>query len=353
MTDHVAVVGERASYPPHYGKILRARVRGTEDLLSDPVVVEEKVDGSMFRFGCAPDGSLHMASRRAAVYPETTGMFQPAIDHVVMLYHAGILPKGVWFFTEFVGKPKHNTQEYETVPLNNLVLFDVMYNGALVEPDPLYLDGWADSLMVSPIPILAQGHMTWAKINALLSLPSFLGGANGMEGVVVKNYARSIALGSATYPMFCKLVAAEFAERHQTRSKREGHAGKETEYFESFAAEPRWRKAVERLRDEDRLQGSPHDIGGIIAEIQSDLEIEEKEAIMQRLWKMHQSQIKRAAVRGFAEWYKARLDEEFDAATKLAAETEKASPKHWTAADVMALKEADMRSAALVPAESL
>ena len=53
-----------------YPKVFNLGHRAVRDLLSGPVVVQEKIDGSQFSFGVGEDGTLLIRSRGADIEPE-------------------------------------------------------------------------------------------------------------------------------------------------------------------------------------------------------------------------------------------------------------------------------------------
>ena len=69
----------------------------------------------------------------------------------------------------------------------------------------------------------------------------------------------------------------------------------------------RWVKAVQHLRDEGMLEGSPRDIGILMFEVKRDIVSEETEWILDRLQKAFFPKILRGLGHGLPEWYKARL----------------------------------------------
>ena len=54
---------------PHYTKVLTLGSSYTENALVGDVIIQEKVDGSQFRFGINEDGELLFASKGANLVP--------------------------------------------------------------------------------------------------------------------------------------------------------------------------------------------------------------------------------------------------------------------------------------------
>ena len=287
---------------PGYTKILTIGSRGTERALEGDVVVQEKVDGSMFRFGWDENGDLAMASHHAPLYPESGGQFAAAIEHVMTL--GDLAMPNTWLYCEYLQKPKHNTLAYARIPRNHLVLFDATMNGAFLSREGI--ERYAEAFEIDAIPELRCGPTTLDDLTALHATESYLGNEK-IEGVVVKNYAESIQVGPRLYPLFVKYVRPAFKERHNKEWKKNTGKSKLEAYMESFASEPRWTKAVQRMRDEGTLQGEPRDIGALVKLVQADVMDEEAANTKEELYKLFIDDIARLSVRGLAEWYKKRL----------------------------------------------
>lgn len=74
-----------------------------------------------------------------------------------------------------------------------------------------------------------------------------------------------------------------------------------------YKSETRWNKAIQHLRENGELTGSPSDIGRLIKEVRFDITLEEKENIKEELWKIYKDDFMRHAVSGLPEWYKKKL----------------------------------------------
>ena len=62
-----------------YPSIYNLGHKAITDLLKGPVIVEEKIDGSQLSFRKDSEGSLHIRSKGATIYPEDAGMFSKAV----------------------------------------------------------------------------------------------------------------------------------------------------------------------------------------------------------------------------------------------------------------------------------
>lgn len=76
---------------------------------------------------------------------------------------------------------------------------------------------------------------------------------------------------------------------------------------EKYRTPARWAKAVQRLKEQGKIQDQPQDIGLILKEVWPDIESECKEEIMEFLWNWASSHIRRGVTRGMPEWYKEQL----------------------------------------------
>jgi len=313
---------------PKYTKVLTLGAQRTERALIGEVVVQEKVDGSQFRFGLNEDREILYGSRSKNFEPDASErMFKSGVD-----YLSGIedeIKKGfrpdTYFFCEYLQKEKHNVLKYDRVPKNHFVLFDVLLNGKWIGEDRDLLKDHAMLLGIDVVPELWRGtietqrvgagekfdrtkgytHLDFLK-NMIHQNMSFLGGVQ-VEGVVIKNYNEKIDLGSVVYPLFTKYVREEYKEQHNADWKSRSPKASLQEYIDGFCNENRWTKAVQHLKEQGELEQSPRDIGGLIKEIQEDIKTEERENIKDVLYKHFLKDIMRRSVRGFPEWYKELL----------------------------------------------
>jgi len=287
-----------SSYPKIYN-VGHAAIR---DLFAEDVVVEEKVDGSQFSFGRF-DGELKCRSKGKEQHEAPDKMFQRAVEIV----GAMDLMDGWTYSGELLNKPKHNTLTYDRTPKLGIVLFDIRVG------EETYLsyagkESEAARLGLEVVPILFEGRvLAIDTLMDLLERESFLGGPK-IEGFVVKNYVRFTRDGKA---VMGKFVSEAFKEKHgKDFRKRNPSQGDVVRYLcERYRTEARWDKAIQHLRDDGKLEGSPRDIGALIKEIQDDLFKEEADDMKEILFKRSFPQVSRATVAGFPEYYKRKLAE--------------------------------------------
>lgn len=292
-------MSELHSYPKVYA-IGHAAI---PDLFDGDVLVEEKVDGSQYNFGII-GGELVMKSRGAGLHatnPEK--MFAQAIHSAQEL--APRLREGWVYRAEVLCKPKHNVLAYSRIPRHGFILFDVTTG------DEVYLsradkEAEAERLGLEIVPVMYEGKVSSPdQIYSFLERDSVLGEAK-VEGVVVKNYSR---FGRDKKVLMGKFVREDFKEKHAKEWKASNPAM--SDVIERLCAEMRnevrWQKAIFRLRDEGKIEGSPRDIGILLKEIQSDVKAEESDYIAKKLAEYAIPRILRASTAGFPEWYKDRL----------------------------------------------
>lgn len=290
---------------PSYGKILTLGAVYTQNALKGEVIVQEKVDGSQFRFGINDEGDLVISSKGAHIDIENPPqLFTEGVDYVKQLNLSVNCPNDTYFYAEYLQKPRHNTLNYDRIPKNHIVLFDVLEGGQWA--DRKRLEEWAGVLNVDVIPILYQGEATTETITGLLSVISYLGGQT-IEGVVVKNYNEKILYAGSEQTLFTKYVREEFKEMHSKNPDWMSGKDKLQALFMDYATEARWHKAVQHLRDANQLEQSPRDIGKLIKEVPADILSESEEEIKNRLWALYKGDFMKIVTRGLPQWYKDQL----------------------------------------------
>jgi len=288
-----------------YSTIFAIGHKAILDLLQGPVVVEEKIDGSQLSFGII-DGELQCRSRKQQIVidaPEK--IFKEAVKVIATL---DLMPE--WTYRgEFLSKPKHSSLCYERIPINHIILFDVMIGDQnFLIPEAKLAE--ASRLGLECVPLFAKDIVTLDELKEFLSRESILGGTQ-VEGIVVKNYSqfapdKKVAMG--------KLVSADFQEVHQETWRKDNPSKKEfiLGIIESLRTEARWQKSVQHLREAGKLEGTPRDIGSLIKEVPNDILVEEEERLKELLFTHFWSDIRRGVTRGLPEWYKRQLAEQVD-----------------------------------------
>jgi hypothetical protein len=274
-----------------------------EGIFNDPVLVEEKIDGSQISFGLI-EGELMARSKGAQLVidsPET--MFENACQTIKSLQpnlHAG------WIYRcEYLTKPKHNTLCYDRIPKNYMIGFDIQTGlEDYLTPEEKEIEfGLID---LECVPVLYEGKVENAEmLKELLETKSILGGTK-IEGVVVKNYTlftseKKIAIGKYVSEAFKEVQGGEWRKANPTQGD------VLQTLIDRYRTPARWLKAVQHLRDAGTLEGSPRDIPALITEIKEDTKKECEEEMKNILFAHFWSKVQRGLIAGFPEWWKEQL----------------------------------------------
>jgi len=304
---------------PSYSKILTLGSAYTDNALVGEIIIQEKIDGSQFRFGINNNGQLKVGSKGTIIgHPDENKMFKKGSEYIFSMedFIKEHFPKNTYFYGEFLQKPKHNVLCYERTPKNNIVLFDCVSEGRFQNRE--LLKEYAEDLDVDLVPELWRGEVNHKAKNGEYSnpldflkrlietTPSFLGNEL-IEGIVIKNYNQTIMLGGQIFPLFTKYVRSSYKERHCEEWKIKQPKDSLEDYIKSFNNENRWKKAIIHFKEKGLLQQSPRDIGPLLKEIQTDILKEEEENIKNYLFKTFKDDILRNSIKGFPEWFKEQL----------------------------------------------
>jgi hypothetical protein len=289
-----------SSYPSIYA----IGHRYLNELLSGPVVVEEKVDGSQFSMCRLPCGLLQVRSKGQDIH---LGAVPQLFNHAVATAQALDLQPGWVYRGEYLQKPKHNTLAYTRVPAKHVILFDVM-TGPEVYLSRAEKEIEAARLGLEVVPCFFQGTLKGFadfEIANFLSHESILGGCK-VEGFVVKNYDR---FGIDKKILIGKFVSQEFKERHGGEWKKANPGTQDVvqNLIVQLRTEARWRKQIQHLRDCGTLTDTPQDIGPLMRELATDLLKEETDFIRDTLFNHFIKQIQRGVAGGFPEFYKKEI----------------------------------------------
>lgn len=285
-----------------YPKIWALGHAGIAELLLDPVVIEEKVDGSQFSFGKFGD-EIKMRSKGCELILGKEKMFSKAENYVLSIKDK--LKDGWTYRAEYLQKPKHNTLAYDRIPQNNLILFDINYGH---EQYLSYDEKMAEalSLGIETVPLMYSGVITNIEtFKELLDRTSVLGGQK-IEGFVVKNYSR---FGNDKKALMGKYVSESFKEKHRVDWK----VGNPTQndiimnMSNAYRTAARWDKAIIHMKEQGKLENSPRDIGLLVKEVGRDILEECGPEIKDALWEWAWPKISRGLIKGLPEYYKEKL----------------------------------------------
>lgn len=272
-----------------------------EDLFDGVVTVEEKADGSNFSFKLDLNRDLICRSRRQLLdINNPPKMFAKAVNYVKSI--ANILLPGVTYRGEVLDKPKHNVIAYSRVPEHNIVIFDIdvrteNYLSAEIK------ESEAKRIGLECVPCFVNNQIVFRPedLKKFLEKESFLGGSK-IEGIVIKNYNK---FGQDKKILCGKIVSEEFKERHNKEWKVNSNKKDVlTTLCEMYRNENRWKKAIQRLRDEDKLVNEMKDMAVLVPEVINDIRKEEENNIKDLLFNWAWPIISKKSVNGLAEFYK-------------------------------------------------
>lgn len=288
-----------------YGKIYNLGHKTIKELFYDEVNVEEKIDGSQFSFQRIDDELFCRSKGKELIVDAPEKMFQKGVETAKELFP--LLKNGWVYRGEFLQNSKHNSLHYSRIPKKHFILFDIDAG------DQHYLSyeekkEEADRLELEVVPLLFYGKVdNISELSNLLERTSILGGQK-IEGFVVKNYNRFTPDGKA---MMGKHVSEAFKEVHRKEWKKTSPNKGDVlqQLLNELTTPARWNKSIIHAEEEGRLDNSPKDIGMLIKDIQNDVIEEEKDYVLEKLWKWVEPHIRRSVVRGFPEYYKNKLME--------------------------------------------
>lgn len=289
-----------------YPKILTLGHAGLTGLLDEPVVVEEKVDGSQFSFCMGEDGEIRFRSKGATLHPDAPDkMFANGVQAIREIAH--LLTPGWTYRGEYLRAPKHNTLAYDRHPKRHVILFDISPGKEhYLSPGEKWME--AERLGLECVPVLFAGRVDSIEhFRTFLDTTSVLGGQK-IEGVVVKQ-SPVTRYGRDGKALIGKFVSEAFKEVHAKAWKDSNPGKNDILAFlgEKYRSQARWQKAAQRLDEAGKLEGSPRDIGNLLKGVGPDIRAECEDEIKDALFKWAWPHIQRAAVRGLPEWWKDQL----------------------------------------------
>lgn len=287
-----------------YPKLLHVGDKHIADLFDGVVEITEKVDGSQIGFGIV-NGELVVRSKGKEQELENPDkMFSDGVQYVRSIEDR--LPADVFFYGEYLQKPRHSTLAYDRIPKNHIALFGARYEDGTLGS---YTDlrRWALILDVETVPLIYQGPSTPEHMLKLVDGVSFLGGQQ-REGVVVKRFVDWELYGIVQHIMGGKYVTDSFKEVHRKDWAKLNTSKGGMEIIKgSIRTQARWNKAIQHLREAGNFTGTVKDIGNIVKEVQRDIVEEEKENLKDQLWKIYGTDITKYATTGLVDWYKEKI----------------------------------------------
>lgn len=296
-----------------YPKIFNLGHRAVRDLFTQPVIIEEKVDGSQFSFGLI-NGELRCKSKNREFPADAPDeMFIEGAATVRAL--ANDLHPEWTYRGEYLSKPKHNTLAYERAPERNIIIFDINDDEeSYLSPEAKAAEAARIGLECVPVYTVPTGAANLELLQSFLDNTSVLGGQK-IEGVV----AKSLSLyGEDKKLLMAKHVSEAFKEIHggEWRKNNPPKADIITALINRFTSPARFQKAVQRLKEDGKLEDSPRDIGALVRLVQEDIHAECADEIKDILYGHSKDTILRGVSRSLPQWYKEQLlARQFDGAS--------------------------------------
>lgn len=301
------------SHSVAYPKIVALGGPGIGSIFDEDVEITEKLDGSQFGFGLVKGELVCRSKGKEQDIDNPDKMFKEGVEYIQSVQH--LLPEGLFFYGEYLQKPRQSTLAYNNTPKNHIALFGVMDSSmdSTTMHDYSYVRSWAKTLGIDPMPLLYQGKSNPQHVLELMETNSYLGGQQ-IEGVVVKNYKPWLFMNQILYPVMAgKYVSEKFKEVHSRDwGKLNTGRGKLEAVNDKYRSEARWHKAAMHMKEDGRLTDSLKDIGELIKEVQKDLVAEELPSMMQDLWKILGPDIVRHSTAGLPQWWKEQLLSSYD-----------------------------------------
>lgn len=292
---------------PDYGKVYNLGSREVKDifLLPGEIYIQEKIDGSQFSFMKNQNGKLLCRSRNRIIDIKAPGMFKEAVESLLNILDS--IPENRIYRSEYLRKPKHNHIEYQRIPKNHLILFDVEN----IEDKDELLNFFTKGLFEHLGFVIFQNTRLYTQDEVIKSIknemlkPSILGGPR--EGMVIKKY-----LPDGTI-MKAKIVSDSFKEisgHNKSRKKQSYKLNIGDIISNDLRTESRWEKSLQHAKEDGEIEGYEKDIGTLIKYVFKDIEEECEEYCKDQLWNHYKKNIIKGASRGLAQWYKGKLNQE-------------------------------------------
>jgi hypothetical protein len=304
-----------------YPSLFNLGHRAVKELTDHQVVVQEKVDGSQFSFGLfevvyggagepgPPEWELKVRSRGAQMNPDAPEkMFTKAVEQVKLRQH--LLNPGWTYRGEYLRTPKHNSLAYDRTPAGNVILFDINTgHETYLTPDEVRFE--ANRIGLECVAELARGTVPLAQLREILDNTVSVLGGQKVEGIVIKPLDYHV-FGQDKKVLMGKFVSEAFKEVHAGEWKKNNPSVKDIieRLGEDYRTPARWAKAVQHMKEEGVLDGSPKDIGNLIRAVQFDIKKEETDPIKEALFAHAWPHMARMVIRGLPEWYKTLLMEQ-------------------------------------------
>ena len=300
-----------------YPKIHALGYKGTEKLSQLPVYISEKLDGSNVSIHClvkSVNGDILQQEKYLKFASRTRWMDMESKQFAFFLLWAkeheqqlldGLEP-GEVLWGEFCNN--HNVLKYDRK--SPFVMFDFSYTSPegerIFEPPSLWQRyserrAWDLVNFHSVNPMCCENlSMAVDVLSEWNKRGSMLGGT--IEGIVIKNYLEKDGYG---HPLFVKIVNEHFKEDFK-KTYAVGDSLEEA-LCQVVFSEARFRKGVQRLKENENFTNSVKDIPHILSLIQKDIEEESMETVKEFLVKKYWTSAKKLLNYKIVQRYKQEL----------------------------------------------
>lgn len=284
-----------------YPKVYHLGSKEVYSIFDHEVIIEEKIDGSQYSVMMDYCKTLVCKSKSCVLDLKLkNGQFEKAIETSQAI--APYLQHGWTYRFEYLAKPRHNALFYDRVPEKYLIGFDIQRaDGTFLTYEEKKKEFYILGLETTPCLFAGKVENT-SMIEEIVSNTTSVLGKALIEGVVVKS--------NEPFRMCGKYVSDAFKEV-ATRKKtfRQTHDIIDT-ISEMYRTEARWNKAIQHLRDEDKLSHNLKDIPLLIREVSTDIHTECADAIKEAVFKWAWKQISNNVIKGLPDHYKKYLLEQ-------------------------------------------
>lgn len=293
---------------PHIGEVLEDDITYGKQF-----IMEEKIDGSNFRFSFNKESGVKVGSKNVDMTDTSPQMFKSAIDwvyeeinqeayrHILEFLNAD----EIIIYGEFLAKPHHNAIIYSRIPQHNIILFDVMVDGNYGNYDVLRYCGNVLGLEIVPELQTKSEMFSIGELSQIVNNTKSVLGDTLIEGVVVKSYDSRMHIRKHDYPFMVKYVRDEFKELNRQNWKQQKADENPVQHIlNAINKEKVWEKARQHAKDDGKLEGRMQDMRVLFDYLNTDIEHQWKEAMKEELWTVFEREIQSRMSKGFPEWYK-------------------------------------------------
>ena len=250
-----------------YDKIKRLGHYENESLLdfvNDEIIIEEKIDGSNFRFWLE-DGEIKFGSRNVSYLEKDNKQFKKCINYLLDRLSPNDLDEDLIYIGEFA-TPHTIQYDWENTP--HFIGFDILVKTTGRPLDWKVTKRKFAQLNLEFVPVLWFGdtkHFEDLELDKLLEKSQYRDGKP--EGVVIKNYNR---VNEYERPLFAKVVNEHFEEKKKTFQPKNAGSKDTARVVAQYVTKARVRKIINKMVSEEGRELSRSLMGDLIHRVISD-----------------------------------------------------------------------------------